>query len=84
MKITYDPVAGATYIKLSDTKVVATKEITDQVIIDFDAQHQPVGIELLCYPEPVLFRYGSQDPVYDDAARLSEEENVPIEETEEI
>lgn len=45
--LTYDPVARAVYIRLSDDSVLVTREITDNVILDLDADANLVGIEIL-------------------------------------
>ena len=47
MKINYDKIADAVYIKIRDTKVKKTKEISDQVIADLDSKGNIVGIEIL-------------------------------------
>ncbi|MHA1225533.1 MAG: DUF2283 domain-containing protein [Candidatus Hodarchaeales archaeon] len=47
MKINYDPKADALYIKLSDKKIKETDESGKGLIIDYDENGDPVGIELL-------------------------------------
>ncbi|MHA1974234.1 MAG: DUF2283 domain-containing protein [Candidatus Hodarchaeales archaeon] len=47
MKINYDPKADALYIKLSDNKIKETEESGKGLIIDYDDNGDPVGIELL-------------------------------------
>ena len=47
MKINYDKIADAVYIKIKDAKVKKTKEINDQVIADLDSQGNIIGIEIL-------------------------------------
>lgn len=47
MKINYDKIADAVYIKIRNAKVKTTKEINDQVIADLDSQGNIVGIEIL-------------------------------------
>ena len=47
MKINYDPKADALYIKLSDKKIKESDESGKGLIIDYDENGEPVGIELL-------------------------------------
>jgi len=47
MKITYDKKADAIYIYLSNKPVSYTKEIDADRIIDYSADDEPRGIELL-------------------------------------
>jgi uncharacterized protein YuzE len=47
MKIEYDAEANAVYITLRESQVADTHEITDDMAVDFDSQHRPIGIELL-------------------------------------
>jgi uncharacterized protein YuzE len=47
MKIEYDAEANAIYISLRDAEVASTEEITDEISIDFDGDHRPIGIEIL-------------------------------------
>lgn len=47
MKITYDKFADALYISLKKGKVFSTKEINDNVIADFDAENNIIGLEVL-------------------------------------
>lgn len=46
-EITYDPEVRAAYIKLSDARIVATREMRKDVLLDFDEDGQVVGIEIL-------------------------------------
>ncbi len=45
--VTYDPEARAVYITLRDDTVAVTREITDTVLLDLDADANLVGIEVL-------------------------------------
>lgn len=47
MKITYDKTADALYIHLKEREVFATKEINDNLIVDFDDQNKIIGLEIL-------------------------------------
>ena len=49
MKITYDKEADALYIKLTDNKIVESEEIAENVVIDFDAENNIVGIEMVYF-----------------------------------
>ena len=45
--ISFDPEAGAMYIKFSLTKVAKTIELKEEVFIDVDAKGNLIGIEFL-------------------------------------
>jgi len=48
LRMTYDPMANAMYIYLRDKPSVAySKEISDGIIVDFDENDIPVGVEIL-------------------------------------
>lgn len=47
MKITYSPSADAIYLTLNQHIPVKTKRINDQIVLDFDADGNLIGIELL-------------------------------------
>jgi uncharacterized protein YuzE len=48
MKIEYDPKANAVYINiLSDKWVTHTKELSDEINIDYTENNEIVGIEVL-------------------------------------
>ncbi len=46
MKIEYDNIADAMYIRYSRNKIISTKE-SDQWIVDYDSNGDVVGIEML-------------------------------------
>jgi uncharacterized protein YuzE len=46
-KVTYNAVANAAYIRLSQTGVLESEEVTPGVVFDFAADGHMVGIELL-------------------------------------
>ncbi len=49
MNVRYDPKADAAYIYLTDKKgkVAVTKELSDEVLVDYDSEGRPLGIEIL-------------------------------------
>lgn len=47
MRIHYDPRADAAYIRLAETEIVESDEVTPGVILDFDAQGNVIAIEIL-------------------------------------
>jgi uncharacterized protein YuzE len=47
MKTVYDAEADALYVRFSETPVVESEEVSDGVVLDFDAQGRIVSIELL-------------------------------------
>jgi uncharacterized protein YuzE len=47
MKIEYDQQADAMYIRLRAGKVSESEEVRPGVVLDFDAQGQVLGIEML-------------------------------------
>ena len=47
IRVSYDRVADALYIKLKDDKIVDSDEIAPGVIVDFNDKGEIVGIEVL-------------------------------------
>ena len=47
MKMNYDPEANALYIKLKNAKIEESDEISEGLIVDYDIENKPVGIEIL-------------------------------------
>ncbi len=47
MKTLYDAEADALYVRFADAKIVESEEVTDGVVLDFDAEGRIVAIELL-------------------------------------
>ena len=47
MKTTYDAEADALYVRYSETPVVESEEVSNGVVLDFDAEGRIVAIELL-------------------------------------
>ncbi len=49
MDLSFDKVADALYIKLSDEKVKESEEITEGIILDYNEGNKLIGIEVLNY-----------------------------------
>ena len=47
MKLTVDKEADALYLRLDDSKIIETEEISPGIIVDFNAEKEVVGVELL-------------------------------------
>ena len=47
MKLTIDPEADALYLRLSDAKIDDSEQLASGVVLDYDAQNNVVGIEML-------------------------------------
>jgi uncharacterized protein YuzE len=47
MRIRYSQEADALYIRLKENKIIDTDEVSDDLIIDYDADGNAVGIEIL-------------------------------------
>ncbi len=47
MKLHYDPETDAIYLRLGDADVLESEEVRPGVVLDFDANDQVVGVELL-------------------------------------
>jgi len=54
MKMEYDKKADAIYIYLSDAPYAYGKNLDHERRIDYDADDEPIGIELLCVSEGVI------------------------------
>jgi uncharacterized protein YuzE len=54
MRVTYDATTRAAYVCLSDTMVLTTREITNAVLVDLDADANVVGVELLNVDAPTI------------------------------
>ena len=56
MKTHYDPATGALYLRFTDALIEGSEEVTPGIVLDFDAEHRPVAIEVLneqpCRAEP--------------------------------
>jgi len=49
MKINYDKEVDAIYLKLTDKKICKTEDISEGILVDYDAENSVVGIEILFF-----------------------------------
>ena len=49
MNINYDKEADALYIKLTNNQINQSKEIADNIVVDFDEHNNVVGVEVLYF-----------------------------------
>ena len=54
METKYDKKADAIYILFGDEQQAYTKELDNERLIDYDANNNPVGVELLCVSMGVI------------------------------
>ena len=47
MKLTVDNEADALYLRLDDSKIIESEEVSPGVVLDFNEHNQVVGIEIL-------------------------------------
>ena len=47
MKLKVDEKADALYLRLDDSKIIESEEVSPGVILDFNEQNQVVGVEIL-------------------------------------
>ncbi|MDQ3775365.1 MAG: DUF2283 domain-containing protein [Pseudomonadota bacterium] len=47
MRLNVDREADALYLRLDDSKIIESEEVSPGVVLDYNADHQMVGIELL-------------------------------------
>jgi uncharacterized protein YuzE len=47
MKLTIDPAADALYLRLNDAQIVDSEQVASGVVLDYDAQDNVVGVEML-------------------------------------
>jgi uncharacterized protein YuzE len=47
MKLKIDKEAGAVYLRLDDSKIVESEEVTPGVVLDFNENEEVVGVEIL-------------------------------------
>ena len=60
MKTIYDSKADALYVRFADTPVVESEEVSEGVMLDFDADGRIVAIEVLT--QAVTFTPGAKLP----------------------
>lgn len=70
-----DDYANAAYLRLSDHQIVATREVTESVLVDLDDQGAAVGVEVLSLTaeiplEQLLTEYGLQGEALDPLLEL--------------
>ncbi len=68
MRVEYDPIANAAYIRMRETNIVESEEVADGVICDFDEQNKIVGVEILSIKQRsptqiknIIFPFDEQD-----------------------
>ncbi len=47
MKLEVDEKADALYLRLDDSKIVESEEVSPGVVLDYNEQNQVVGVEIL-------------------------------------
>jgi uncharacterized protein YuzE len=47
MKLHVDQKADALYLRLADTKIIDSEEVSPGVVLDYDEQERVVGVEIL-------------------------------------
>jgi uncharacterized protein YuzE len=47
MRTTYDAKADALYVRFAETPIVESEEVSDGIVLDFDADGRIVAIEVL-------------------------------------
>jgi uncharacterized protein YuzE len=47
MKLHFDEKADAIYLRLDDSKIIESEEISRGIVLDFNEHHQVVGVEIL-------------------------------------
>jgi len=53
MKMQYDQKTDALYLRLDDSKIIESAEVQPGIVLDYDANNQVVGVELLRVQERV-------------------------------
>lgn len=68
MRVEYDPISDAAYIRMRETDIVESEEVADGVICDFDEQNKIVGVEILSVKQRsptqiknIIFSFDEQD-----------------------
>lgn len=68
MRVEYDPISNAAYIRMRETDIVESEEVADGVICDFDEQNKIVGVEILSIKQRsptqiknIIFPFDDQD-----------------------
>jgi len=53
MKMHYDEKSDALYLRLDDSEIVESEEVQSGIVLDFNADNQVVGVEILRVKERV-------------------------------
>lgn len=53
MKMHYDPNSDALYLRLDDSQIIESAEVQPGIILDYDANNQVIGVEILRVKERV-------------------------------
>lgn len=53
MKMHYDEKCDALYLRLDESKIIESEEVQPGIVLDFDANNQVVGVEILRVKERV-------------------------------
>ncbi len=53
MKMHYDQKTDALYLRLDDSKILESEEVQPGIVLDFNANNQVVGVEILRVKERV-------------------------------
>ena len=53
MKMHYDERSYALYLRLDESKIIESEEVQPGIVLDFDANNQVVGVEILRVKERV-------------------------------
>lgn len=47
MKLHYDPIVDALYLRLGDAEIIESEEVRPGIVLDFDSQDRVVAVEIL-------------------------------------
>ena len=75
MRLEYDKEADAIYIYLSDAPYAYGVDLDDERRVDYDADGNPIGIELLCVSEGVIT---NDLPHRGEIERLLDKHNIKL------
>lgn len=53
MKMHYDQKTDALYLRLDDSRIIESAEVQPGIVLDYDANNQVVGVEILRVKERV-------------------------------
>ena len=53
MRMQYDQQTDALYLRLDDSKIIESAEVQPGIVLDYDANNQVVGVEILRVKERV-------------------------------